>query len=247
MGEKQQFCQRCGTRMAYRLGEFECPQCGFVLSEQVQAKAVAEPAMDFGGVKRARLLIPPAAPGAKPPVLPEPRLYNDPTGYNTSAYGPGPMASHSLYTAEPLPRDSLWMEKAIYFWLQVAGYVLMLLLLIFASTLVANMNLPGQDLSPGASVAWFLFGGGVNIVLLWVVFFGDQMWAKWCCAGCTGIAVIGGVIQLFMVIGGSAVIFESSAPSGFEIGFVAMYVLVSVAMQAWLLSIVWRDIQRLQS
>ena len=62
-------CPKCGAELAFRLGEYECPACGYIAPKQATpAPAPSDEPPDYGGVHRARLLTPPP-PSAPPPPL----------------------------------------------------------------------------------------------------------------------------------------------------------------------------------
>jgi len=228
MTEKQKSCPQCGSDMDYRLGMFECPQCGHEEEDKVLAAPAAE-ATGPGFRRESWQRSAPPRPGQVPP----------PQSVGT-IYTPGAAPPAGLYSAEPSsynPYPSLQVEKVIYLSLTVAGWLLTLIILIAASS--ALPSIPEVGISMGAVIFGFAIAGLISVGLIWFVLFGDQVWAKYCCGGCMLFSMVTSVPGFF-----------ASAPSDFQVpgmgAFKVMYLALVLAFDLWFLSILWRDVQRLQ-
>jgi len=152
-------------------------------------------------------------------------------------------AAYSVYEPGPAPRsDSLELEKKIYLGISVGIAVLG-----FIGTLIPD---PTFGATSFAEVGGYLLQVGINLLLIWFVLFTDALWAKWCCGGCTavalGIALIG---TLTMGTAISRLMVEQGFTAGetsVVTGVIWLVVIIWSLWHGWLLSIIWRDIQRLQ-
>lgn len=91
----------------------------------------------------------------------------------------------------------------------------------------------------------------LTLALNWLVLFGTIIWLKWTCAGCITVQVIGGVIGLLALLGLMAgSMGGASATNPALTGFVSSFIIAiyagALAINCWFVSILWRDIQRLQ-
>jgi hypothetical protein len=92
----------------------------------------------------------------------------------------------------------------------------------------------------GPMIAGMIFGGLIVLGIYWFVLFSDQVWAKYCCGGCV-------VVGMLLSLPG---VFVAAPPTAYGMpgtgGFQIISGVVGLIMNLWLLSILWRDVQRLQ-
>ncbi len=238
-------CPQCGAAMSFRLGEFECESCGYiepVVKPQEQrgtgpgfrreqwGGGTAFPSSHGGG----NYSLPgqyQGTPAAPPPPPPGSTFY----GQN-NIYG-------SPYESAPPPNTgSLDIEKKIYFGLQVASNLFLAVMLIigagFASSAAGMRELAELDVPPGVIpgiVVIVVIAQFLGLALSWFVLFSDQTWIKWTCGGCTALSLLFVLIGMFAPVA-SAIEGGSNIFSG----------IIQLALSGWFLSILWRDIQRLQ-
>jgi len=227
MAEQHKACPQCGSEMSFRLGVYECPRCGHEEEDKVLAAPAAE-AHGPGFRREQWQRSAPPAPGQVPPP---------PTG---TIYTPGAAPPPGLYqepasSYEPYP--SLHIEKTIYFSLTVIGWVVLLFVMIAASSAISSMPSPGFSMGP--VIFGIILGGLISVGVMWFVLFGDQIWAKYCCGGCVMLSMVTSLPGMF-----------AATPSEFDVpglaGFKLLYFGLVLASDLWFLWILWRDVQRLQ-
>jgi len=205
--------------MSFRLGMYECPQCGY--SEQVAREAPpSQPARTgrVGELRQAwqpdRPLTPPRAEVAPPEARQD--LDFDPTASSVGERVTG-----------------LELEKRIYFgiWLGLAA--------------IDVLQAAYTAIFGGGGFMWLLssaFWNAVSLFILAYVLFSGETWVKGCCA----VLV---VLELLSMAGVAlyAIPFLSSAVGVANIlpAFIALPFWVAFGIHAvwngWLLTILWRD------
>jgi hypothetical protein len=243
-------CPQCGSTMQFRLGEQECPSCGHVeTAPPAPAVVEQEKPQDWGGIKRAKLLNVP--PTTAPP--PSSVLNRDPS----ELYGQGGSYGGSLYGAAdspaPAENSSLQMEKHIYFGLQVAGSLLTIIALIAAGSMLSALDgMPDRGAlgfaSGGVFIASTIIGSLIGVLLMWFVLYGTVIWVKWTCLGCVGLSTIFALIGFFMPTADLSIYDQLGSAMG--LGFTTFGILVRIfqlAFLGWFISILYRDIMRLQA
>jgi hypothetical protein len=229
--------------MMFRLGEYECAQCGYRQSAGGSKEERASSGPGFrqeqqwgggqssSGAKRGGYSLPgryQGVPVAPPPPPPGSQIYGQQDIYG-SPYEPAPERIN----------DSLDIEKKIYFGLQALVGIAMLLVLIFAGGVLSAMGSLGSgsdaSLVMGGAVVGGFIGMAIALAILWFVLFGNQVWAKWCCGGCTGLSFVFTVIG-FMLPAATMMKGQQEMVSS----------ILQFGISCWFLSILWRDIQRSQ-
>jgi len=222
--------------MAYRLGEFECLQCGHSEPAVSAAAKRGEPPADYGGVKRARLIVPP--PSYAPPA--------SQSRFDASSLPSTHGMTWTEYQSdvpEAAVSDPLRTEKLAYIGLQT-----LLVILSGVSALSPSTGDAPAAISPGVEMLLTMV---LTLALNWLVLFGTTIWLKWACAGCVSLQVLGGVIGLLIImplltgaigVGGAG----NPALVGFAASLIIGIYAAALAINVWFVSILWRDIQRLQ-
>jgi hypothetical protein len=230
MAEKTKNCPQCGTSMDFRLGVYECPQCGHEEEDKAQPEATAA-ATSGPGFRKEAWRRPESA--SQPGQVPPPQSIG-------TIYTPGAAPPPGLYS-EPSrsrePNSSLHTEKVVYFSLQAIGFVLLYILVAFALTMLGPV--PDVDFNLGLGIFFSIITNLIYMGLLWFVLFGDQVWAKYCCGGCVLLSLLISVPGMFV-----------SAPTGYNAPgmgvFQIVYILLLIAFNLWFLSILYRDVQQLK-
>ena len=208
--------------------------------------------MDYGGVRRVKLLTsvppPPPAPGGRSSFDPlTGDLEGRSTAYQGSLYSPPP--------AGPLPASAgLTIEKHIYFALCILGSLFWIGALLMLGqdptatpTVLGNPHMGEYNMYRGIAQFTIIFGVAVGMFFNWYALYGPAVWAKWTCLGCAGLGLILTVIGLLTGAGMMATFSQMSSlygPGPMFIQFVTG--IVQIAVQLWFISIIYRDIQRLQ-
>ena len=221
MSDKSRSCPKCQAAMDFRLGEFDCPNCGHSESA-AQPKAERKGSgpgfrseQQWGGGQA----IPPSAP--PPPT----------TG---TVYSPE--VSHSFgseETALPKYHSSLQTEKHVYLALAVLGS----LSSAFGST--SGLGLGGGAMAFGGSI----FSSLIGLFVLAFVLYGSELWAKNCCMYWTAFQAVLTILGSFFL---HSFITQSGSTlgqgSGLHAGLVIFFgVLIGLASMAWLIWILYRD------
>ena len=218
-------CPKCSTSMDFRLGEFDCPSCGY--KEPADKKAQQEqPAQSGPGFKQQWTQPGRSSPGTSPPPPPAPgTMYQPGQQLTDTPYGPPAFESDRF--------KSLHTEKNVCFGLIVASSFFHIIGALFA---LGNEPLGGIF---GLFIILF------SLFLWWFVLYGTAVWSKYCCL----IILVFGLVSNLI---GGAYIFMSGdmlasglLPPGIAVMMTIMFV-VSVAVSAWVMSIIYRDIQQLQ-
>lgn len=226
MSDKSRSCPKCHTAMDFRLGEFNCPNCGHteLAAQPKQERQSSGPGIrgeqQWGGGQA----IPPSVP--PPPDTPG------------VTWGQPRSGAHLEPSAQFSPQggsvDSLIIEKYIYFAIHLVAGIIFTIMAAFG---IANfMPFPGGTLT--AVIVGLIFAEAIQLGIIWFVLFGSAIWSKWCCGGCAVIGVLGG---LGTALGISNAAQASSGPGDAIIGT------LQLAMNIWLITILWRDIQQQNS
>jgi hypothetical protein len=231
MDEQKRFCSACGTPMEFRLGQFECPNCG--------RTEAAAPAAD--GVNRGQSASGPGAwdPGAQyraqqpPPGMapPPPPAGYSPSGYAPpGGYGGGPGAG----------RDPLRTVKFIYLGVLLVWNICVAVFLpAIRKMMLASLPPPtagGPDLTTmmsgmmGMAAVMGFIGTGVQALVLFL----REVWLKWTCLGCNGCALLLALVGAF----GSLAAAGHGHP---------LFNILGVVLGGWFVFILYRDIQNVQS
>lgn len=236
-------CPQCGSQMLFRLGEYECAQCGHRQSavQPKEERASSGPgfrkeqwgggsssASSYGGGYSPQGQPRGGSPVSAPPP-PGSGLYNYASNYSSVETVSYP--------------DSLQTEKYVYFGIHVVSSLFLAASVIFAIVALNTMdasvssqaNTPEMFLAVPILIGMIIFAILLKIGLLWFVLFSDQTWAKWTCSGCT---ILGLLISTGYLAGSIAMANGILLTLGF---------LADIAIGIWFLTIMRRDIQRLQS
>jgi len=233
MGQETKTCPKCSSVMDFRLGEYTCGQCGHTEAKQIEQQQ-QQPKASGPGFRREqpwdKAQSSMHSPGAAPPP---------PSG---TTYQPGATGApyEQAYGASQEYSDPLQMEKTIYFWIVVVSNIL-----------VGILNMIGQSAAGGGASGFFAMAIGtlIGIGILYWVLFGETIWAKWCCLGCSAIelffllfvAFAGGAMIAQMFSGGDGMYYQPG-----EYGMASflywLFILMSFAWAGWFISILWRDI-----
>jgi hypothetical protein len=193
-------------------------------------------------VRRAKLLTPPSAP---PPPGSQFRSGSVPPD---DLYAPdhGAGSPYGTSRGQGFGKDSLYTEKMI-----AMGLYGVVALLQAVGALVPD-TAAAAEATPGGP--WAQFAGSlVGLAVMWLVFFTRELWMKYCCASCLGLSIIGSIIGVFALAGLAPMLSQQMGMSAQEagmlpavMGFVVVLVILRVAIDAWILSIIWRDIQTIR-
>jgi hypothetical protein len=215
-----------------------------------------------------KLITPPDAPGsqagAAPPAF---------TGYDAAPPPPPPPGTVFGQTTWEhgadrnsdvvFKGDTLAGEKRIYFIVYVAlqalAIIFMLLFLTLGRKFVeAALAAGAQPLTSQSAgviemlptiVVMYIIAILIAVGLTWWVLYGTEIWAKWCCMGCSGVGLLLSLGQLISVFAPSALLMASGAAGALGGGSAAVtiiMVIIQVGWQAWFMSILYRDIQQRQ-
>lgn len=215
--------------MNMRLGSYECVNCGH---EEEPPPPEPEPQQDRHGpgfrretwqqpaASQPGQVPPPPAPGTvfTPGAAPAPGLYG---GLDTN------------YEAHP----GLQTEKVIFMAIQAVGWLVLCIALGALMSYDMPVEVSGMM---GPMLAGFIIGGLIALGLYWFVLFSDQVWAKYCCGGCIAVSLLLSLPGMFLAA--PATSYGMPGASGYQI----ITGVVGLIMNLWLLSILWRDVQRLQ-
>ncbi len=229
MSEQTRSCSKCGEKMHYRLGEFQCGSC-----DHTEPAAPQKEERSSGAAPRregwqpsgsstssshssytGKLLTPPPDPGsqsappgiysggyqAAPPPPPPGTVYGQ-AAWERSEAGAGAAGAQS----------SLQQEKAIFMWVLGVLSILNILVSIASASLqsvlgpgILSQGTPGAyppDAAgdPAGSVIFVIAQIIVSMLLAGVALYGQTIWLKWSCIGCQSIGL------LFIIIGGIAML-----------------------------------------
>jgi hypothetical protein len=269
MSQKAKSCPKCNGLMSLRLGEYECPQCRYT---EPAARPPAEPAikpLDYGGVKRARLLgMPPggapgggqqsAAPGSSADnVIPLSSRVEQPGDmlrpsqadqlYTRGSVPPPPFADYREFGPKPKPVNAgLVVQKNMIFGtlaLISSAIVLYLLYLIF----FRRIETPFSTNPLGVSTLTYLSLLATLVVVLtgvlWYVVFSEAIWAKCTMIGFLMISLLVTVIGGFWAISHFAEMGRLAFAYGSTFSTIAgVGLLVSVCFNCWFIAVMYRDI-----
>lgn len=220
-------CPKCGTQMNFRLGEYECPQCGHYeaqIKEAQQRDETSGPGFKQpwqpGGTRPGAVVPPPPASGTI--FQPGQQIRTGPGG--STVIGGAPQ--FELY-------PSLNMEMGIYFGLHVAVTVAIIIVAFAFGGMFAGLSSSFNMSAIHALLGFLVLVFLVRLSVIWFVLYGSVIWVKWCCGGCTLIGILGAIPSILAV--------GTTAHDSPLVG------LADVALSIWFLTIVYRDIQRRQT
>ncbi|MDQ3023446.1 MAG: hypothetical protein M3R04_03520 [bacterium] len=263
MADKTRKCPQCSGTMHLRLGEFQCDQCGHSMApgaEEPQQSGHSGPAY---GVPRSGSEAAPGTyssigsslgPAVNKQPLPGNAPVHDPgaqyraksTGTETGTTAPGKgmpgNAPADMYASTERVRSSddgsLNTEKMIYFGVTCAWVAL---------TMISGFSgySAAQAISPMAGGFAMLVGGLITLGLYYWVLFGEEVWGKWTCLGCTGFALLSAFGTMFTGASALQALPQLQSVSAQAIqSFLLVVGIIQVLWSGWLLSILWRDVQR---
>ena len=226
MSDKSRSCPKCKAAMDFRLGQFDCPNCGHTeLAEQPQAQPRT------------------SGPGFQP------LLSGDPTGSTANA---GALAGGTLYDQNAsltgpgaARKDSLDREKSGFFWIIVGAEVLPLPLMLLAGLADTDGSMLLVALIYAVVIA-------IRLSIMHWVIMGDSVWVKCVVIVINAIWVL--VLAAFLVsltqedtysISAAGYSLDAVQASGYAV-FAGGYVVLSIAWIGWFISILWRDIRSLK-
>jgi len=231
MAEQQRIshCPNCGAPVVYRLGRAECLQCGFT-GDDAFSKSMPQPERQgFQNWQHSQ-------PGIAPPP-------GAPGSYSGQLYSP---------PSAPAYEDPLRSEK----WAFIGAHIVALFITLFvALSSYASTGMTGGS-ALGGEFGGMLYGlgavvgilvAGVRFAIFYFVFFAAEIWAKWTCLGCNGCALLAMLPVLFL---GSSLTDPSGlgAPSTMELyGQHPWLAVLDISLAAWLIYLLYRDIQNRQS
>jgi hypothetical protein len=209
-------CPQCGSTMNFRLGTYECPQCGHSGTGPPAGEAPAA----AGRVGQRRESWQPDQPLRGTPAA-------------------APPEARQELEIDPLARpvgerpSGLELEKRIYFGITAA------------ITIVGALGSIFSSITGGGSLPWLLsslFWDAVGLFLLAYVLFSGEAWARGCCAVLVALELIALIGGAFITIPFISAAFGVSwlVPAFLALPFWGA-VAVEAAWYGWLLSILWRD------
>jgi len=210
MADKTKQCPKCGAEMRFRLGEFECAECGY--TEPVAKRAELEPRSE----------------AYRPPAPPPPSATPPPSG---QVYRPGEPLS------ERRPVSQLTIEKMALMGVWLLGSVI---IVAIAASAPEGEVLALYGVS--SLLPWAISIAVLRIIALALVLFVYFIPLKWCCASC---AVVSAIWTLGSLVFGAGIAVTTSAGYGPFLSCVAG--LTSAAVDLWFASILFRDIQDIQT
>lgn len=216
--------------MSFRLGVYECPQCG--RSEENQPVTTGPPQASGPGFRREQWQrsappprqVPPPSTGTMytPGSAPEARLYGE--------YG-------TVSTTSKYP--TLETEKKVLFGLQAGCGVLGILFALVG----------GIAAQAGGAVALNLIsdivGFAIGIWLLWYVLFGAPQWLKRACCALQGCSFAIVFFALFMATSPSVLDMLQISQLDYNLYVLAVWIVLlpQLFWNGWLVWILWRDVQ----
>jgi len=160
--------------------------------------------------------------------VPPSTLYG--TGRQDSA--PGSFPQDDMYSAasSPAPSGGLGLEKNIYFGLNVLG---------------ALLSLFGSFSAGVGGFIGSLVSTAIGLFILWFVLNAEEVWAKWACGGCTVLGWLS-LLGVFMADGIWSNLQQQMPIGSMFAGAFTLALIIRGIWDLWFLSILWRDVQRLQ-
>jgi len=234
--------------MQYRLGEYECPQCRHSEPAVVAAPKDDKPT-DYGGIKRARLLLPAGQAGE--PAQPASTLATAAT-HGVGTYTRGGVPPEGLYgyvEPETLKRkpvnEALTAEKHIYFSVMVIVLLAPALYYMFRIYFIPDyyLNIPKL-----VYLAGILLTACVPLGFAWLALYSPFHFVKWAFIGLCSLWMLLVIVSLIIVAGRPGLWQEMAYRTG---GLLPTLVVVGVLVQfgwtMWFVSILYRDIQFLEA
>jgi hypothetical protein len=221
-------CPLCRIALRKRLGDYECPECGFVAQPEIPARRSAADAPSFTG-------------GAT-------------TGGRLSFFDP----ARYIPPEEEASPGSLYFEKQLCFRIFVCFELLPVFGILLFGLFVALSQLgvvPGmEDVISGstAMIMWIAVGlgvvlGGIGVavrimIMRWALF-GTNALPKWGCLVLNGLGTLYAFYAcIVMSMTGKVVGSEDTPLPGEWRGWAALLILLDVVYQGWLVYILQRDL-----
>ena len=209
--------------MSFRLGEFECSQCGYSqpVEQPTEEHTVSGPGFRKEQWQREQ---PPAGLTQAPPP-PSERAYG---GFTPSATVRGRANFSPTGNTEKMILLGVFLVKAI--------------VNVMVATTVDDPDLPGTYIV-GAQILGELFNLGIIIA----VFYIPWIWSKWCCATYTcavGALSLGSLLLSAFFLPFVAML----VPTGGLTVFAAWLVrILNAGVYLWVASVLFRDIHQIQA
>lgn len=234
--------------MTRRLGEYECPNCRY--SEPVVAPAPKEEKpSDYGGIKRARLILPPSLTGEAQPQAP---TISTAATHGAETYIRGavpPEGLHGYVEPEKLKRrpvnEALTAEKHVYFTVLTILLLGPALYYMFRVYMVPDAYLQIPKL---LYLSGILLAALIPLAIAWLALYTALHFLKWAFIGlCTLFMVL--VIIVLLIIAGRPAMWQTMAYTTGGLGptLAIVGVLVVFAWTMWFISILYRDIRFLET
>jgi hypothetical protein len=243
MPAEDQRCSECGSLMDFRLGLYECQQCGHT-EEPPPPEPEPERTRHGPGFRREPWQRPGAPGGAA--EAPPSRAAPPGTFYS---YAPAPGATlhdpsqPALAPASEYP--TLQIEKHIFFGLQVLGVLGSLVLVVLGATLDPYGFQRTDQYMMMVQVFWSALA---SVFIYWLALYGRLLWVKYCCCAFMAFVITCGIVGFMMVLG-----VIGQLPLGYDLtaGFLGgalgiSLTVLQLAYLMWFVWILWRDIQVLQ-
>lgn len=215
-------CPECDGTLVYRLGEFECPDCGrrFTAQQLENTQTIERP----GPLKEQRGNR--ASTGSQ--TLPGSSLYGVEIKHSKDA-------GNAVDYGDPLKR-----EKKLYYRIQMIMNAIVCVLIICA---IIQINITGtiNNYDPDY-VDLLVLGGYAQIILcaiipflLWHGLYGVNLYRKW-------------KFLLLVIVGLICLGLSFNTPALFLMNIVAKIccIVIQIGLLGWLVHILWRDIHHLQ-
>lgn len=223
-------CPKCGTVMDFRLGMYECPQCGHdeEPSKPEPTSQSSGPGLRREAWHRSQPGTGAQAPGAGQPPLPGQSHVPSPG----TLYTPGAAPPPGLYGDEAGARVSkhstLETEKGVYFGINVA--------LVCLGIIGAFIMVVSGEPSAVANLFGQVIGGAIGLGILYWIFHGASANMKLTCAGCSAF------VLMMMVFGCFAAMTMPEFKDVAAYGVIMWGVIFAqVAWTGWFISILWRE------
>lgn len=234
--------------MGYRLGEFECPQCRHVEPAVISAPKDDKPT-DYGGIKRARLLLPTSQAGE---AAQQASTLATAATHGAGTYLRGGVPPAGLYgyvEPEALKRkpvnEALTAEKHIHY------SILVILLLGPSLYYMARVYLVPDfylNIPKVAYLSGILLTACVPLGLAWLALYSPFHFVKWASIGVCSLSMLVLIASLIIVAGRPGMWQDLAYTSGGLLPTLVLAgVLVLCAWTVWFISLLYRDIQFLES
>jgi hypothetical protein len=235
MAEKQKACPQCGSEMSFRLGAYECPQCGHAEEDRA---VVSPPVKSSGPGFRREAWHRPATPGPgqQPPPESTGTMFTPGAAPPPGLYGGyGDVATTGMY-------PTLETEKKVLFGLQ-AGCGVLGIILSLVGGIAAQAG--------GAVLLNLIFdvvAFGIGIWLLWYVLFESPLWLKRACCASQGCSFAIVIFALFMATSPAALDMLQISQLNYSLYVLAVWIVLlpQLLWNGWIMFILYRDIQQMR-